>query len=41
MRIYGALNVNAHNFEVELRRTLEKEACGVSAFLTQPIIQIK
>jgi len=38
MRIYGALNVNAHNFDVELRRALEKEACGVSAFLTQPVL---
>lgn len=37
-RIYGALNLNAHNFDVELRRALEKEECGVSGFLTQPVL---
>ena len=33
----GALNVNAVCFEKELERALEKEACGVEAFLTQPV----
>ena len=33
----GALNVNAANFEVEISRARQKEACGVRAFLTQPI----
>ena len=37
-RIYGALNLNARNFDVELRRAQEKEACGVSGFLTQPVL---
>lgn len=36
--IYGALNLNAHNFAVELRRAQEKEECGVEAFLTQPVL---
>lgn len=34
----GALNVNAVNFEMELARAKEKEACGVEAFLTQPVL---
>ena len=34
----GALNVNAVCFEKELERALEKEACGVEAFLTQPVL---
>ena len=38
MRIYGALNLNARNFEVELRRAQEKEECGVTGFLTQPVL---
>ncbi len=38
LRIYGALNLNAHNFDVELRRAQEKEECGVVGFLTQPVL---
>lgn len=38
LRIYGALNLNAHNFDVELRRAREKEECGVVGFLTQPVL---
>ena len=38
LRIYGALNLNAHNFDVELRRAQEKEKCGVTGFLTQPVL---
>jgi len=34
----GALNVNAVNFESELRRAQDKESCGVEAFLTQPVL---
>ena len=34
----GALNVNAVNFEAELERAKDKEACGVVAFLTQPVL---
>ena len=36
-RVYGALNVNAANFEVELRRAKRKQEQGVAAFLTQPV----
>ncbi len=36
-RIFGALNLNARNFAVQLRLAREKEENGVSAFLTQPI----
>ncbi|MBQ2991091.1 MAG: bifunctional homocysteine S-methyltransferase/methylenetetrahydrofolate reductase [Clostridia bacterium] len=34
----GALNVNAVNFDAELERAKEKEACGMEAFLTQPVL---
>ena len=34
----GALNVNAVNFEIELERAKDKEACGMEAFLTQPVL---
>ncbi len=37
-RVFAALNVNAVNFPAELRRAREKEDCGVSGFLTQPIL---
>ena len=37
-RIFGALNVNAANFEVQLRLAREKEENGVSGFLTQPVL---
>ena len=37
-RMYGALNVNAKNFEIQLRMAKEKEACGMSGFLTQPVL---
>lgn len=35
--LFGALNVNAVNFDVQLRLALEKEENGVSGFLTQPV----
>lgn len=35
--VYGALNVNAENFEAELRKAHRKEDCGVAGFLTQPV----
>lgn len=38
MTVFGALNLNARNFEVELRRAQEKVACGMCGFLTQPIL---
>ncbi len=37
-RIFGALNVNAANFAVQLRLAREKEENGVSGFLTQPVL---
>ena len=36
--ILGALNVNAHNFDVQLRLAKEKVKSGMDAFLTQPIL---
>ncbi|SFG33941.1 homocysteine S-methyltransferase [Lachnospiraceae bacterium C7] len=38
INIYGALNVNARNFDVELSRAKQKMQEGVCGFLTQPII---
>ena len=35
--IFGALNVNAHNFDAELKKAKRKVESGVSAFLTQPV----
>lgn len=37
-RIFGALNVNAKNFDMQLSIAKEKEKNGVSGFLTQPIL---
>ncbi len=37
-RIFGALNVNARNFRIELERALEKEENGCDGFLTQPVL---
>ena len=34
----GALNVNAANFEQELLRAVQKQECGMEAFLTQPVL---
>ena len=34
----GALNVNAPNFAQELTRAEQKQACGMEAFLTQPVL---
>ena len=36
--VFGALNLNARNFEVELRRAAEKLENGMSGFLTQPLL---
>ncbi len=36
--IFAALNLNAVNFRVQLELAKEKEACGVSSFLTQPVL---
>ena len=37
-RIFGALNVNAKNFDHQLNIAREKEAAGVAGFLTQPVL---
>ena len=38
MTVFGALNLNARNFEVELRRAGEKLENGMSGILTQPVL---
>ncbi len=38
MTVFGALNLNARNFEVELRRAAEKLESGMTGFLTQPVL---
>ena len=38
MTVFGALNLNAQNFEVELRRAAEKLESGMTGFLTQPVL---
>ncbi|MGM9619125.1 MAG: bifunctional homocysteine S-methyltransferase/methylenetetrahydrofolate reductase [Oscillospiraceae bacterium] len=37
-RIFAALNLNARNFEIQLKLAQDKEAAGVTGFLTQPIL---
>ena len=37
----GALNVNAANFDAELRRARQKEENGIRAFLTQPVLSTR
>ena len=36
--IFGALNVNARNFHIQLDIAKKKETCGCEGFLTQPIL---
>jgi homocysteine S-methyltransferase len=36
--VYGALNLNANNFKVQLKLAQEKVAFGVKGFLTQPVL---
>ena len=38
MTVFGALNLNARNFDVELRRAKEKLENGMSGFRTQPVL---
>ena len=38
MTVFGALNLNARNFDVELRRAKEKLENGMSGFLTQSVL---
>ena len=37
-RVFGALNLNARNFETQLKMAQEKEVNGVTGFLTQPVL---
>ena len=37
-QMFGALNVNARNFDRQLEFALEKETCGITGFLTQPVL---
>jgi len=37
-RVFGALNVNARNFEKQLELARDKEQNGVCCFLTQPVL---
>ena len=39
--VFGALNLNARNFDVELRRAAEKLENGMSGFLTQPVLSAR
>ena len=36
--IFGALNLNARNFDTQLRMAQEKEEYGMEGFLTQPVL---
>ena len=36
--IFGALNVNARNFDIQLKLAKEKEKNGITGFLTQPVL---
>ncbi len=36
--LFGALNVNARNFDAQLRLAKEKEEKGMAGFLTQPVL---
>lgn len=40
-QIFGALNVNAPNFEKQLELALEKEEAGAAGFLTQPVHSLR
>ncbi len=37
-RIFGALNVNVRNFDMQLKLAQEKEENGAAGFLTQPVL---
>ncbi|XVG99993.1 bifunctional homocysteine S-methyltransferase/methylenetetrahydrofolate reductase [Eubacteriales bacterium KG127] len=41
MNLFGALNLNTLNFEIQLKHALEKEANGATGFFTQPILSEK
>lgn len=37
-RMFGALNVNARNFDIQLKIAKEKQESGIECFLTQPVL---
>ena len=37
-QVFGALNLNARNFSVQLQLAQKKEECGMVGFLTQPVL---
>ena len=39
--IFGALNVNALNFRIQLDLAKKKEDCGCEGFLTQPVLSLQ
>lgn len=41
LRLFAALNVNARNFEVELKLAQQKEENGAVGFLTQPVLSAR
>lgn len=36
--LFGALNINARNFDVQIKLAKEKEEKGIAGFLTQPVL---
>ena len=38
MHFFGALNLNARNFDIQLNLAKEKEEAGICGFLTQPVL---
>lgn len=38
MHLFGALNVNARNFDIQLRLAKAKQKEGITGFLTQPVL---
>ena len=38
LRVFGALNINAKNFDAELKKARRKEEAGVYGLLTQPVL---
>lgn len=40
-RVFGALNVNAANFDAELKKARRKREAGVCGFLTQPVMSAR
>ena len=41
IHVFGALNLNAVNFDAEISKAKKKEAAGIYGFLTQPVLSEK